>query len=1304
MQATATAPAVQDRAAPTQGSATPSPLPPSSDSAAKTSSKKKKKKSKKKSGSSQANPADDGHRHAQPGEHEDPEDEDFYSDEELYNPEHPDIDMAQMVSQARALHLTEPALPPSAPPAAKKKKKKKKSKSSKQDVEEGKPSSPSAGHAGHNHALTNHNGHRHHSGGFRSTDNFWGSTNNHEERQKIREFWLQLGEEERRSLVKVEKEAVLKKMKEQQKHSCSCSVCGRKRNAIEEELEILYDAYYEELEHYANHQQHQQLPPPPAPVPASIPEKRPQSPRYSPEFERNLQRHYAKIAQRKQQQQQPQPQSTPPPNPSQPPLPPNTPQTPDSSNIPISGDCNSLPSPSKPTIPSTRPQTLPAHALPPDDEYPEDDDSNGFDSDQADISDDDYDDEDEEDEYDEDDDEDDEDFVVDEMEMRARVAAHNPALRDYEDYIAQQHLHYPNHIVNNQGRAHPANGDYSYPLPQMPHSSLPPRAGATPTKSESSEYFNFGNSLTVKGGILTVADDLLKNDGKKFLDMMERLAERRMQREEEAAMEQAEYDDYDDEDEDDYDDEIEDDAMTDEQRMEEGRRMFQIFAARMFEQRVLTAYREKVARERQQRLLEELEEEDRREKEKEAKKLKEKEKKRDKKRLLKQQKDEERQAREAERLAQEAAAKAERERKQEEQRKKMEEERARKEEERRQKEEERLRKEEEKRRRQREEREREAEKERKRKEKEEKERKEREEKERKEKEERLLREKEEREEKVRKEQEERDQREQAEREAAEGKRLERERIQREQMELEGKQRAEQAANFADMPVTASSSAPSIGQDPLRAQSPSAMHSRLPPYQTPLSPTLAYQTDAADYEYLMHHAMPKVDNSSSIFSGLLPMHGSPLPSQQQSQPRVAPIGQRDINTGRASSISSLPAGQVSMTNGLPNLNIANGGLGDYNPLSPGLPTNVSPIQRTSISGYAPGATNLLNSPSFGMPTNIGGRTPNVPNVGLMSGSAKVSSGPSSASSTPAALGQSQLSTGGLLPIGHSHSRRASGQDPKTISRPHPIAPIGKPVERKAASAVNSPNQLHNTDLYNPGQSFSGDFPADSDAVSDLHDSLGPELTAAQHSFFSSSPFGNLRRDSAQSNMPRNPLLPPQLAGMNASWSIPPLLGGGASGWLGSGKGWNVGDNTGSIPGDRSRAILDRAKVAYFKLEESMGLNFYPLNHLLRMMVELFPEVNIDARELLETCVQPGSNFNCLSHPHQGPMVRYDGLPLDTATRRSSNLGVGMSGGSGLGVSSSIQPPLSSFGARVLSPQTRPHQNVSNNQSMFNGMSM
>lgn len=85
-----------------------------------------------------------------------------------------------------------------------------------------------------------------------SRERIW-NTSNQEERERIKEFWLGLGEDERKSLVKVEKDAVLQKMKEQQTQICSCSVCGRKRNAIEEELEGLYDAYYEELEQFANY-------------------------------------------------------------------------------------------------------------------------------------------------------------------------------------------------------------------------------------------------------------------------------------------------------------------------------------------------------------------------------------------------------------------------------------------------------------------------------------------------------------------------------------------------------------------------------------------------------------------------------------------------------------------------------------------------------------------------------------------------------------------------------------------------------------------------------------------------------------------------------------------------------------------------------------------------------------------------------------------------------------------------------------------------------------------------------------------
>ena len=61
------------------------------------------------------------------------------------------------------------------------------------------------------------------------------------------------------------------------------------------------------------------------------------------------------------------------------------------------------------------------------------------------------------------------------------------------------------------------------------------------------------------GNILTVADDLLKNDGTKFLEMMEQLAERRMYREEMAASAM-----MDDEDSEDDDDGSDDDSISDE--------------------------------------------------------------------------------------------------------------------------------------------------------------------------------------------------------------------------------------------------------------------------------------------------------------------------------------------------------------------------------------------------------------------------------------------------------------------------------------------------------------------------------------------------------------------------------------------------------------------------------------------------------------------------------------------------------------------------------------------------------------------
>ncbi|KAI9831574.1 MAG: hypothetical protein M1819_004806 [Sarea resinae] len=470
-----------------------------------------------------------------------------------------------------------------------------------------------------------------------SRDRIW-NTSTQEERERIKDFWLSLGEEDRRSLVKVEKEAVLRKMKEQQKHSCSCTVCGRKRTAIEEELEVLYDAYYEELEQYANHQQTRledgaPIMPPPG--------------RFGPSLGR-----------------------------------------------------------------------LPPDRMPPLMHPPQS--SRGRIQELAD---------------------DDEDEGDDE---------------EYSDEEDEEE-------------------DYSDEEPEEP-------------RGPAADFFNFGNSLTVQGGILTVADDLLKNDGKKFIEMMEQLAERRMQREEEAQYAAAsglahqsmgmqhshaghnhgplpddeEYDDeedeYDSQEEDEEFDDDEMDTMTEEQRMEEGRRMFQIFAARMFEQRVLTAYREKVARERQQKLLEELEEESRLDVQREAKKAREAQKRKDKKRQQKQAKEEEKARKEAEKAAEEAALRAIEEKKQEELRQKKEEQRRKKEAERKALEEERQRKEAEKQKRLQEERERQAEAERKQREQKEREKKKREEAKRREREEREAKEKEvkerkEREDKERKERE-----------------------------------------------------------------------------------------------------------------------------------------------------------------------------------------------------------------------------------------------------------------------------------------------------------------------------------------------------------------------------------------------------------------------------------------------------------------------------------------------------------------------------------------------------------------------
>ncbi|KAL2152961.1 hypothetical protein VTH82DRAFT_4116 [Thermothelomyces myriococcoides] len=413
-----------------------------------------------------------------------------------------------------------------------------------------------------------------------SKEKIW-NTNSQEERERIKEFWLGLSENERKSLVKVEKEAVLKKMKEQQKHTCSCTVCGRKRTAIEEELEGLYDAYYEELEQYANHPNQGEGPPMLRPRRSfgSMGGMRP----------RSLHSRYSN--------HQP-------------------------SRGRIMGDAG---------------------------------------------------DEEEEEAEAEDDGEEEGEEVYSDEELADDMYSD-------DEQEPSEELH---------------RSDYA------------------------ADFFNFGNSLTVQGGILTVADDLLKNDGKKFIEMMEQLAERRMAREEDARGQfergydhangdryghgppfspddeepEDEEEDEEEEDDEDYNSQDEDDPMTEEQRMEEGRRMFQIFAARMFEQRVLTAYREKVAKERQAKLLEEIEAENQQDAQRRAKKAKEAQKRKDRAARRREAQAEERARKEAEKAAEEAARRAEEARKAEEQRAKAEEKRRKKEAQKRAEEEERQRKE-----------------------------------------------------------------------------------------------------------------------------------------------------------------------------------------------------------------------------------------------------------------------------------------------------------------------------------------------------------------------------------------------------------------------------------------------------------------------------------------------------------------------------------------------------------------------------------------------------------------------------------
>ncbi|KAL8797947.1 MAG: hypothetical protein Q9182_007093 [Xanthomendoza sp. 2 TL-2023] len=980
-----------------------------------------------------------------------------------------------------------------------------------------------------------------------SKDRIW-NTSTAEERVRIKEFWLSLGEEDRRSLVKVEKEAVLKKMKEQQKHSCSCSVCGRKRTAIEEELEVLYDAYYEELEQYANHQQISLVDGTPILPTAGL-------------------HHHA------------------------------MPRFPPNRNLP--------------SINYQRASRGRIQEISQDEEDMEDE------------------------EYSEE--EDDEDFSDDEPEEE-------------------------------------------------------------PMEPKANDFFNFGNSLTVQGGILTVADDLLKNDGKKFIEMMEQLAERRMQREEDAQyaaaaglshpamqshnhgppLEDDAYDEEDDEDsyesgdEEDVEEDVVD-TMTEEQRMEEGRRMFQIFAARMFEQRVLTAYREKVAAERQQKLIEELEEESRLDTQREAKKAKEAQKKKDKKRQLKMKQDEEKAQREARKAAEEAAARAVEERKLEEQRQKKEEQRRKKEAEKKAQDEERLRKEAEKQKRLQEAREQQAEQERKQREQKERERKKKEEVKKKEREDREAKEKAAAEKRVR--------------EAAE----KREREAQAKSNMDSKEEARKAEQVAKL---ASFAIPTTATE---APNPKATRPQVQTRSSHASPHLQI-------------AMPAVPKASTPFRPRQPSFqdsrvSSPKTSKAPSTDSTTSPGPPNAPQSNAGPTVSKPTQALPQQSIHTSLYHLTSNSSATIPQPPGLP----PMPAMGGSGYLPNFSPMmtggnqrapLQDPSFGHQPPLGSPQQRhfiPPPTGLpfppgMNGMRQLPMGTQGPATQPP-IGQPNnsahyaISRDTMPSHSRTHSRQTSTSYEssafETPSIPAMTQPIARPAPIQRPSSVN-PHQQGGKER--PGRSNMDDLADHLGSSALLDDTDVPLISAGKNhprrgSVAIGAPF---RQGFGASSMFPDPVGAGKMenfqrggqGGNGTHWGAPPMPFGappmvGSPQWTHApGPGWSN-SNAFGIIGSASRPNAPRAVTlrllvcqACNKLTASQPSShrsgFHPVDAVLRQVHMMKPasEGAISLQDMLDICDTEGNNqngggsFTTENQGDAGTFVKFESGPNPSISTRGA----------------------------------------------------
>ena len=731
--------------------------------------------------------------------------------------------------------------------------------------------------------------------------------------------------------------------------------------------------------------------------------------------------------------------------------------------------------------------------------------------------------------------------------------------------------------------------------------------------------------------------------------------------------------------------------------MAEGRRMFQVFAARMFEQRVLTAYREKVARERQQKLIEELEEEDRLDNQREAKKARDSAKKKEKKRLAKLAKDEEKARKEAEKAAQEAEARALEERKQEEQRQRKEEQRKKREAEKKAQEEERLRKEADRQKKAQQERERQAEVERKQREAKEKEKKKRQEAQKKEREEREAREKEVREQ----------------RQKEERRRKAKEEETRRQKEAAAKGDREAKDKAENLQSRRPPVAMPPGLHPQGSSSTQSPHFAVATPIVPKAPTPARPRQASQQGH-SHGSSPRSQQAvtDTSLSSNSPVSGvpvqTPLPSLAMGKPQMQ---QPQLHHPQPSAPMS-PLNQTGRQN-FP-FNYSMQGMHSGHPPPPGMLPNMMPQHPNYPSGPMAGQYRGFGFPNnMPFPPGMNGRGP----YPVRQGSNTMQFPAQGPMQPPGTINQSAVRDPAR---NQPHSRQPSGSldrqtdstnAPQPIGRPAPIGPSSttpdKQGKRKSVDldvdnvatqlgskalledsdeplSAGSPNELPKQSSLPPGSGRVPSFTGFADPIQ-KHDAfnLGPNTPQTNAWGFGTSPGGSSTWG------PSPPGLKPGLG--QGGWPTAPSNG--PAGAFGMGSSLHR-------PHHASRPAMIRVLAAQ-ACQQLGPSGFHPIHAVLNQVSQIKPahEPPVQMTEILEILDTEGNHQNgggafSVQGDSTQTEVRFDSEDNSTVAATSAVLnapgGPSQLGGRGLGVGGlgDIGSPVIGHGQMFLPPHHPP----------------